>query len=355
MRRIPTVGTLVAATLLVAPGAQAATTVGEVAANPDSATSCGASSLGRQALQLPDVGHGGTITTAGVVTEWRSAGRSAAPTPGVALLVLRWSGEGNFYSLVDGSPQETLPEGSVGAFATRITVAEGDTIGLDARGVGVPCYGSAASGRVGIGPYSQEFLPKPPFNVQYAFGGVTVSPARVNLSVRIEPDADGDGYGDETQDLCPSDPTTAGACPGAPVGGDPPGGAPPQPSTPVVPITAPAPGAPAPGGSAPSTTTPSTARISAPALKGRKGGSASGRFTAPTAGRLTWTGRVGKATVARGSLTVKKGPRTITVRLSAAGKRALTAKRRLSVKLTFTFTPQGGKPVRASRTVRFVA
>ena len=29
----------------------------------------------------------------------------------------------------------------------------------------------------------------------------------------IEPDADRDGYGDETQDLCSSDASTQGACP----------------------------------------------------------------------------------------------------------------------------------------------
>jgi hypothetical protein len=36
---------------------------------------------------------------------------------------------------------------------------------------------------------------------------------RVNVSATIEPDADRDGYGDETQDRCPTDPSTQGPCP----------------------------------------------------------------------------------------------------------------------------------------------
>ena len=34
----------------------------------------------------------------------------------------------------------------------------------------------------------------------------------MNLQAVIEPDADGDGYGDQTQDLCPIDPTVHAAC-----------------------------------------------------------------------------------------------------------------------------------------------
>jgi hypothetical protein len=40
------------------------------------------------------------------------------------------------------------------------------------------------------------------------------------LNADIEPDADADGFGDETQDLCPTDASTQGACPVAPVAPD---------------------------------------------------------------------------------------------------------------------------------------
>jgi hypothetical protein len=36
---------------------------------------------------------------------------------------------------------------------------------------------------------------------------------QLNVAARLEPDADRDGFGDETEDLCPTDSTTPGPCP----------------------------------------------------------------------------------------------------------------------------------------------
>ena len=41
------------------------------------------------------------------------------------------------------------------------------------------------------------------------------SKARVNIEAVLEPDDDGDGYGDASQDLCPGLPTATAACSGA--------------------------------------------------------------------------------------------------------------------------------------------
>ena len=38
-----------------------------------------------------------------------------------------------------------------------------------------------------------------------------------DIAARLEADADGDGFGDETQDQCPTDPSTHAACPVTPV------------------------------------------------------------------------------------------------------------------------------------------
>ena len=40
---------------------------------------------------------------------------------------------------------------------------------------------------------------------------------RLMISATLEPDADGDGFGDETQDQCPTDGATQGACPVTPL------------------------------------------------------------------------------------------------------------------------------------------
>ena len=41
----------------------------------------------------------------------------------------------------------------------------------------------------------------------------TGSSLRVDVSAVVEPDSDNDGFGDETQDQCPTDDTAQGACP----------------------------------------------------------------------------------------------------------------------------------------------
>jgi hypothetical protein len=38
------------------------------------------------------------------------------------------------------------------------------------------------------------------------------TPIRLNVAAVVEPDADQDGFGDETQDACPSEGDTQGAC-----------------------------------------------------------------------------------------------------------------------------------------------
>jgi hypothetical protein len=67
-------------------------------------------------------------------------------------------------------------------------------------------------------------VPLAPNDRMYQFGGdVPVGATqtatgpfpnyRVNVAATIEPDADEDGFGDETQDQCPTDASTQGPCP----------------------------------------------------------------------------------------------------------------------------------------------
>lgn len=51
-----------------------------------------------------------------------------------------------------------------------------------------------------------------------SFGAFTASSWRANIMAVYEPDEDGDGYGDVSQDLCPGSPIGAGACSGALLG-----------------------------------------------------------------------------------------------------------------------------------------
>ena len=61
---------------------------------------------------------------------------------------------------------------------------------------------------------SGPLQPDPPIGSSVSFG--TVGGFLLNLAATVEPDADHDGFGDETQDQCATDGTTQGPCPVAP-------------------------------------------------------------------------------------------------------------------------------------------
>jgi uncharacterized repeat protein (TIGR01451 family) len=92
-----------------------------------------------------------------------------------------------------------------------IPIESGDTLGLTARlGTAAGCIETLEGGDV----VRVKALPDPPPGADSpGFNGELTS-VRVDVSAVVEPDADGDRYGDETQDGCPSDAAVhATACP----------------------------------------------------------------------------------------------------------------------------------------------
>ena len=191
--------------LVLAGGAAAASTsqVGETAAAPGDVKACAAGSL---YLQGADVAAPTYATTAGVITSWSVMAGSIGDggSGGPRLKVARES-PASTWTITGSSDQQQLSPEVLNSFAARIPVSAGDRIGLylPAGGPTVSCYRSTASiGDVMVFK-SGNALADP------AVGQVVVTNAastkvRMDVSVRIETDADGDGYGDDTQDLCPS-------------------------------------------------------------------------------------------------------------------------------------------------------
>jgi hypothetical protein len=111
---------------------------------------------------------------------------------------------------------QPLVKATRNTFAVRIPVPAGVQFGIFSSGGALVCINSGTptdkystfSGDVPLGTKA-----KPSFTEEKAF---------VALAVKVEPDADGDGFGDETQDACPSNATTQGTCP--PASPAPPGG-----------------------------------------------------------------------------------------------------------------------------------
>ena len=120
------------------------------------------------------------------------------------LKVLHENGAGSFTAVANG-PLATLNPG-LNVIPARVTIAAGDFIGT---------WGDPGTQRCNFVPLENrmeslsgpEPQPPEPFSTN-AFNGVIV-----DLSAQLEPDADRDGFGDETQDGCPSSAKSQGACP----------------------------------------------------------------------------------------------------------------------------------------------
>ena len=195
------VGTVLALALVGTPGASAATEVGTECAADAAAPPNTLVPLEKRPSSRPLA-----VPAAGVLTSWHI---DLAPplTPSVVqvLKVLRATSETNGFEVVAESAPMTLASAS-NTFPARIPVQTGDRLGISG-GVGgevIFCsnrpgesFGSVGTDlRVGS---SATFTP----------GGEV----QVPIAGTVEPDRDGDGYGDETQDKCPQSAAYQGPCP----------------------------------------------------------------------------------------------------------------------------------------------
>jgi hypothetical protein len=149
-----------------------------------------------------------TAPSNGVLTWWtvRIAPGFPIEAEPVRLLVFRATGNSGEFELAGESADSGAGQPAF-TTRTRIPVKAGDRLGLYSPGdSGTPvCGGGEAGDELGFlagaaGPGSNHlFAPRTGF--------------RLPVSARLEPDRDGDGYGDETQDACPQSAAYSGACP----------------------------------------------------------------------------------------------------------------------------------------------
>ncbi len=143
----------------------------------------------------------------GILTKWKI--EVAAPGPPkaapVTLKTLRLTGPKDL--LVTGEGTGSIVAGS-NVFDVRIPIQPGDRLGLFGTdpAIGTPYCTAADENGLGI------FIPTTPAGStsEYAAGE---SEFRIPVTGTIEPDADNDGFGDETQDGCPQSGAVQTACP----------------------------------------------------------------------------------------------------------------------------------------------
>ena len=144
----------------------------------------------------------------GVITSWSHDRGPAPATAQLRLKVFRKTAP-NSYLTVGHSDFETLATAGVNTFATRVEVQGGDILGFRITAAPISCDRSGSTGDLAVA--SGPLQPDPAVGSSVSFG--EVGAFLLNLAAKVEPDADHDGFGDETQDQCPTNGTTQGPCP----------------------------------------------------------------------------------------------------------------------------------------------
>ena len=146
----------------------------------------------------------------GVITGWSHMGTAEDGSAGSGRLQLwRQVGMTTDFFLVGRSNLEPFTAGIVNPFSTRVPVSGGELLGLRGEDAGSTYGGMAGDNELELELLGGDPAPGETRSAVGAADPVTL----VNVSAVLEPDADRDGFGDETQDQCPTSATTQGPCP----------------------------------------------------------------------------------------------------------------------------------------------
>ena len=158
-------------------------------------------------VQASSAGNPYAAPSDGVITSW--AHHAGASPPSLRFKVVRPLGGASF-ALVGESDSTAQTAFVLNEFPTRIPVHSGDIVGLYFGGIA--SYNCLTyTGLIG------DVLWYVLGDVQS--GNTTFEASgnfKLDVSAQFEFDADRDGFGDETQDQCPTDASTQGACPSPP-------------------------------------------------------------------------------------------------------------------------------------------
>jgi hypothetical protein len=153
----------------------------------------------------------------GVITSWSYQANSIVDGT-LKFKMFRPLG-GNDYRAV-GADQPRVPVANVlNTFQARIPVRQGDKIGVHTEDL--PVSSNVTSPANSTASFAGDLAD----GDSATFAATTCCGRHTDISAVLEADADGDGYGDTSQDACPTDASTQGECPVAvlpPPTGEPP-------------------------------------------------------------------------------------------------------------------------------------
>jgi hypothetical protein len=196
--------------VLVGPAsASAATTVGQV--GDPTGTNCGAP----QTVTNQTVPTGAEYRVpagGGVITSWRHISSAQSVNTVAKLKILSEGPDATIrnYTTLAETPWQFITPSALNEFATRVPVHGGELVGLTVNNIGAstmaPCQFGTTPGTSMTVRYATSD-PAPGSTAQYYPRG-----GYADIAATLEPDADADGYGDETQDECPANPAAHDNC-----------------------------------------------------------------------------------------------------------------------------------------------
>jgi hypothetical protein len=178
-------------------------TIGQTTPGPGH-INCGGPLTGVQ--QAVAAGTAYSTPTAGVVTSFST---NAGPGAGnIRALFFTPGAPAGHWNLVAKSAVLPVTVSTFNTFPVRISVPAGATLGIWISSSNMDC--GFLTGAGDEAPLSNTFNPEADTDFSPNLG---ITAGRLNISAVVESDADGDGFGDVTQDACPASALTQAACP----------------------------------------------------------------------------------------------------------------------------------------------
>ena len=200
---------VVALALVLPASASGAVTIGsDLEASADKSLLCtDACTVSSAALPVTSQASGGRIAPSdGVVVRWRI--KVGATTTPVALRITRPGASEEAQRTGAGTGPTVTPEiNRTSTFDVRLPIQAGDALGIDC------CLNQPMQSFVTT-PNADLIGWRPPLVEGEPLRTLDFATADLELLINadVEPDADGDGFGDETQDQCPGAPGNADGC-----------------------------------------------------------------------------------------------------------------------------------------------
>lgn len=206
-RALVRIAAVAAAALIVAPGsATGAVNLGALPESTPQDAGCSTSTV--------QIGVGAGVSyevpaPGGVITAWAHQGDPDG-NAGIGRLQIWRPAGGDSFTLVGRSELQAFAPTVRNDFAVQIPVLAGDLLGLRSATTEVACY--AMTMLAGDVIRCCEIETTDPIPGQTRSLPDDDPNLRLNVAAVLEPDADADGFGDESQDGCAGDPSLQGAC-----------------------------------------------------------------------------------------------------------------------------------------------